>query len=101
MTSPFPGQPNHSASDPDAWLCDVTAGLRAARFTADLNDTAAGLDLTAVRRQPGRREVEIVVDGDDYVELRWWTDRGAAPGDVAVSLSRLLAAATAPAQEAP
>jgi len=63
----------------------VAAQLSAAGLVTVVQETSAGLDLTATSHQPGRKEVEVVVDEDGYAELRWWADPGATPALAAVT----------------
>jgi hypothetical protein len=94
MTGSAPGRPHGAPVDPGAWIRGITAGLSAAGLATDLHETTAGLDVTAVVQQPGRRETEVIVDEDGYIELRWWTSPGATPAEVTSTITRALAAIT-------
>jgi hypothetical protein len=76
----------------EAWIRCIAAGLSAAGLITDVHETpAAGLDVSAIARQPGRRDTEAVVDEDGYVELRWWV----SPDATARQTTELLLAALA------
>ena len=94
MTGPAPGCPHGAPVDPGAWIRGIAAGLSAAGLAADLHETMAGLDVTAVVHQPGRRETEVIVDEDGYIELRWRTGPDATPAEVTGAITRALTAIT-------
>jgi hypothetical protein len=73
----------------------VAAQLSAAGVASVLHETKAGLDLTATLHQPGRRDVEVIIDEDGYAELRWWTAPGATPADMAAVITRAIASVAA------
>ncbi len=73
----------------------IAAELSAAGLAIHLHPTRAGLDLTATPDEPGRRETEIIVDDDGYIELRYWADPEATPVQVAGTIIRALAAVAA------
>jgi hypothetical protein len=76
------------------WMGELAGQLAAAGFDARLHETRAGVDLTAIRRVPGGRDVEAVIDEDGYVEVRFWAEPGASPVQVAAAINRVLAAIT-------
>jgi len=101
MTGPAPGCPHGTPADPAAWIRGIAAGLSAAGLAADLHETTASLDVTAVVHQPGRKETEVtrketevIVDEDGYIELRWRTGPGATPAEVTGAITRALTAIT-------
>jgi hypothetical protein len=65
-------------------------------LTTHLTDARAGLDLTAVLSPSGKREAEIWVDEDGYVEVRYWSPTGASADQIAVTALRALTAITGP-----
>jgi len=67
----------------------------AARLASVVQETSAGLELTATSYRPGCREIEVVVDEDGYAELRWWAAPGARPADVSAVITRAIASVTA------
>ena len=73
----------------------IAAGLTAAGLTTHLHDTSNALDITATLHRPGRKETEVVVDEDGYVEIRYWNHAGATPAQVTAVIVRALAAITA------
>jgi hypothetical protein len=96
VTGPAPG-PEPEPDDPHAqaradWIRGIDAALGAAGLAPQLNQTAAGLDVTATIHHPGRKPAEIVVDEDGYLEIRWWSDRSLGPQEVAAAITRALTA---------
>jgi hypothetical protein len=73
---------------------EIAGGLAAVGFDARLHETRTCVDLTATYRVTGRRDFVAVLDEDGYVELRYWTEPGATPAQVAAAISRVLAAIT-------
>lgn len=97
MTGPAPEGPRARPDDPDAqaradWIRGIDAALDAAGLAPRLSQTAGGLDVTATIHQPGRRPAEVVVDEDGYLEIRWWSDPGVAPQQVAAAITSALSA---------
>jgi hypothetical protein len=79
----------------------VTARMRAIEavfasngLTTHLTDARAGLDLSAVLSPSGKREAEIWVDENGYVELRYWSPEGSTPEQIATVALRALRAVT-------
>lgn len=79
----------------------VTARMRAIEavfaangLTTHLTDARAGLDLSAVLSPSGRREAEIWVDENGYVEVRYWSPEGTTAEQVAMTALRALFAVT-------
>lgn len=80
---------------------EVTARMRAIEsvfasngLTTHLTDARTGLDLSAVLSPSGKREAEIWVDEDGYVEVRYWSPEGSTPEQVAATALRALYAVT-------
>ena len=80
---------------------EVTARMRAIEsvfasngLTTHLTDARAGLDLSAVLSPSGKREAEIWVDENGYVELRYWSPEGSTAEQVAATALRALFAVT-------
>jgi hypothetical protein len=82
------------AEDRADWIRDIDTALAAAGLTTRLNQTAAGFDVTAALHPSGDKPADVVVDEDGYVELRWWSDPGATPRQVAAVITSALAAVT-------
>jgi hypothetical protein len=84
-------------------MSDIAAGLRDAGLAADLARTAAGLHVIATSGPPGHQQVEVIVDEDLYIELRWWADPGATPAEVTGAVTAVVrtAAAASPAPARP
>lgn len=79
----------------------VTARMRAIEsvfasngLTTHLTDARAGLDLSAVLSPSGKREAEIWVDENGYVEIRYWSPEGSTAEQVATVALRALLAVT-------
>jgi hypothetical protein len=82
---------------PEAWLDQVAASLAAAGLPGRVTEAAGEACLTITTSRPGRRETEVIVDGDGYCELRWWLAQPADPGETATVITAALDAAHAPA----
>ena len=65
-------------------------------LTTHLTDARAGLDLSAVLSPSGKREAEIWVDENGYVELRYWSPEGSTAEQIAAVALRALRTATRP-----
>lgn len=74
----------------------MVAGLVAAGLVARVYKSRGMLEVTATLRPAGRREIEVIADGDGYVQVSWWAPPGATPGEVTASIGRVLAAITGP-----
>lgn len=89
--------PSSNAAAPEdtaAWLTATAAQLLTNGLPAILNETAAGLDMTATLSRPGRKELDVIVDEDGYAELHWWADPGTTPAELAAVITRTVAAIT-------
>src|SRR5215467_14298563 len=53
-------------------LRTIEVGLAAVGLSTRLHESPGRADLTAVLRQPGQHEIEVVIDADGYTELRYW-----------------------------
>jgi hypothetical protein len=86
MTTPAP--------DPDtqARMHEIAAGLAAGGLACEVHDTRGVLDVTASFGPPGGRPVEVIVDDDLYVEVRYWNPPGATPDHVVAVITTALAA---------
>ena len=80
---------------------EVTARMRAIEsvfasngLTTHLTDARAGLDLSAVLSPSGKREAEIWVDENGYVEVRYWSPEGSSAEQIATVALRALLAVT-------
>jgi hypothetical protein len=65
----------------------IAAGLADAGLDVCLNETRGVLDVTATLDRPGAKASEVIVDEDDYIELRYWSQPGATPSRSPRSLS--------------
>jgi hypothetical protein len=75
-------------------LHELAALLAEAGLATQVYETYGVLDLTARSQPPGRREIEIIVDEDWYVEIRYWNLPAASPAEVSAAITRALAAIT-------
>jgi hypothetical protein len=80
---------------------EVTARMRviesvfaSSGLTTHLTDARAGLDLSAVLSPSGKREAEIWVDENGYVEVRYWSPEGSTAEQIAALALRALHAVT-------
>jgi hypothetical protein len=74
----------------------ITAELTAAGLDARVHDTLGVLDVTATAHQSAGKDIDIIVDEDHYVEIRYWSPADATPSQVVAVISRALAAITTP-----
>jgi hypothetical protein len=66
--------------------------LAAAGLSAHVHEGRDSIDVTATTRaEPGGREVKVIVDEDNYVELHYWNGPDATPAHVATAIVRALA----------
>src|SRR5215472_15424182 len=86
----------------DKQAAEITARMRAIEsvfasngLTTHLTDARAGLDLSAVLSPSGKREAEIWVDENGYVELRYWSPEGSSAEQIAAIAILALRAVTA------
>jgi hypothetical protein len=68
--------------------------LSLAGLATRLHESRASVDVTATLTGSGRREAEVIVDEDAYVEMRFWHDPQATPAQVAALITSALAAVT-------
>jgi hypothetical protein len=77
-------------------MAAIAAGLHAAGLDARVHDTRGVLDVTATLHRPGCKDIDLTVDEDHYVQVSYWDGPGATPAQVVATVSRALAAITAP-----
>jgi hypothetical protein len=92
-----PAQPAATPADPDPdealrRMLILTGLLTAEGLTAALNVTRETPDITARLRQPGGRDITIIIDDDGYIELRYWTSPAATPSEVITTITRAITA---------
>ena len=75
----------------------IAAELTAAGLNAHVHQASEVLDITATLSRAGRKDSHVIIDEDGYVELRYWNDPAATPAQIAVTITRALAAITGPA----
>jgi hypothetical protein len=85
---------DRTAQDVTSWMRRIEQVLEYNGLTTHLTDARAGLDLTAVLSPSGKREAEICIDEDGYVEMRYWSPDGATPEQVATAALRALRTVT-------
>jgi hypothetical protein len=71
---------------------EVAAMLRKAGLATQVHETAGVLDIAATLGAPGRQEIEVIIDADWYVEIRYWNPPAATPAEVSSVIARALAA---------
>jgi len=91
--------PNQLKLDPAAqdvanWMRAIEDVFASNGLATHLTDARAGLDLAAVLSPSGKREAEICIDEDGYVEMRYWTPEGSTPQQVAAVALRALRTVT-------
>lgn len=94
MTDAVPGGPEDPGQTARQMRA-IAAALTAAGLIADVHDTSGVLDVTATLNRPGRKETQVIVDEDGYVEIRYWNPAGTTPGQVAAVIVRALDAINA------
>jgi hypothetical protein len=73
-----------------ARLHEIAAALTTMGLVTRLHRTRAGSDLTAALRQPGQRDIQVIVDEDGYTELRYWASLGSTPAAAVAAIACLL-----------
>jgi hypothetical protein len=74
----------------------IAAELASAGLAAGVLQTRDVLDVTASLREPGRKDVEVIVDEDLYVEVGYWNQPDATAAQATSVILRVLAAITGP-----
>jgi hypothetical protein len=72
----------------------LVAELIAAGLTAQLYDTRASLDITAIRRRPDGRNIAVIIDCDGHTEISYWNPPNATPAQITAVISGALAVIT-------
>jgi hypothetical protein len=91
---PHPLKLDQQAQEVTARMRTIEAVFASNGLTTHLTDARAGLDLSAVLSPSGKREAEIWVDENGYVEVRYWSPAGATPEEVATIALRALCVLT-------
>jgi hypothetical protein len=73
----------------------IETWLAAAGLTTRMHVSPNAMDLTATLRQPGHREIEVVIDEDGYTELRYWASLSDTPAQAVAIITSALAAISA------
>src|SRR6266567_8404672 len=92
--TPHPFKLDEEAQEVAARMRAIQTMFASNGLTTHLTDARAGLDLTAVLSASGKREAEIWVDENGYVELRYWSPEGSTAEQVATVALRALCAVT-------
>jgi len=74
----------------------IAAALTAAGLDARVHDTRGVLDITASLHRPVHKDIDVTVDEDHYVEIRYWNNPDATPAQVTAVITRALTAITRP-----
>lgn len=77
-----------------AWLAEIVAALVPGGVSGELHDTLDRLDVTASFDWPGHQKINVTVDDDGSVELRWREEPDTSPADVAAAIICAIAAIT-------
>jgi hypothetical protein len=72
----------------------ITGLLTAAGLTACLNVTRDIPDVAARLPVPGGRDIQVIIDDDGYIELRFWTDPGTSPSRITTTVTQAISAIT-------
>ncbi len=92
--TPAPGLPGGRAETIERMRA-IAAGLHAVGLDARVHETRGVLDITATAYRPGSKDIEVICDEDGYVQVAWWNDPGATPGQVTAVIMRALTAIAA------
>lgn len=92
--TPHPLKLDKDAQEVTARMRAIEAVFASNGLTTHLTDARAGLDLSAVLSPSGKREAEIWVDENGYVEVRYWSPAGSTAEQVAMTALRALFAVT-------
>jgi hypothetical protein len=94
MTDTTPKSPAGDPVGTARRMAAIAAGLNAAGLDARVHDTRGVLDITATVHPPGGKDIDITVDKDHYVEIRYWNPADATPAQVTAVITRALTAIT-------
>jgi hypothetical protein len=75
----------------------IEVGLAAVGLSTRLHESPTGADLRATLRQPGQREIEVVIDADGSTELRYWASLDVTPTQTVATITSALAVIAAAA----
>jgi hypothetical protein len=70
----------------------LTGLLTASGLTARLNHTGDIPDITARLTRPGGKDIQIIIDDDGYIEIRYWASPHDSPEQITTTLTRVLRA---------
>jgi hypothetical protein len=68
----------------------LTGLLTASGLTARLNHTGDIPDITARLARPGGKDIQIIIDDDGYIEIRYWASPHDSPEQITTTLTRML-----------
>ena len=94
MTTPASGRLAETEEQAGRRMRTVAAELTAAGLESAVYETRGVLDVRATLRREGCGPVEITYDGDGYVQVTYWNAPGAAPAQVAATITGVLAVIT-------
>jgi hypothetical protein len=89
-----PGAAGEDRGETGRRMRALAAELTAAGLTAQLYDTRASLDITAILTRPDGRKIAVIIHGDGHAEIRYWNDPAATPAQIAAVITRALAVIT-------
>jgi hypothetical protein len=69
----------------------LVAELIAAGLTAQLYDTRASLDITAILGRPDFGNIAVIISEEGHTQIRYWNDPAATPAQNAAVITRALA----------
>jgi hypothetical protein len=72
----------------------IAAALTGAGLAAQVNQTQGVFDITASLDQPGARPIEVIIDEDLYLEVRFWNPPDTTAAQLTATISGVLAAIT-------
>jgi hypothetical protein len=94
MTTPAADSLAETEQQTEARMRQVAAELAAAGLDTGVHETRGVLDVRATLRREGLGPVEVTYDSDGYVAVAYWHAPGAAPAQVAATISGVVAVIT-------
>jgi hypothetical protein len=82
--------PDEGEAETEARMRALTAELSAIGLEAHLHSTQGVLDIKAVLRQPGSKDICVIADDDGYLQISYWSAPDAAPVQIAAVINRVL-----------
>jgi hypothetical protein len=93
VTTPATGR-TETEQQTETRMRAVAAELAAAGLEAGVHETRGVIDVRASLRREGFGPVEVIFDGDGYVQVTYWHAPGATPAQVGATINGVLGVIT-------